>query len=110
MNLSDKILDELGLKYEDLNIVERETYQQAVFSVQNLSLDDVKVNIVEMKNAIAMQLCDIPDDTEHQDINCKLKARLKNYLVLEAFLTVPEKAEKALRNSLQNMKNNTKKV
>lgn len=110
MNLLDKILDEQGLRYEDLNMVERETYQQAVFSSQNLSLDDVKTNVIEMKNSIAMQLCDVPDDKDHTDTNCKLKARLKNYLILEAFLTVPEKAEKALQNSLKSMVKNTKKV
>lgn len=104
LNIGDRILKEQGLTYEDLNALERETYRQQVFNIKTLSLSDVIQNVIDMKNSIALQLCDIPDDTLNRDKNSKLKARLKNYLLLEAFLTSPERAEKALRNNLKNVK------
>ena len=58
-----------------------------------------------MKNSIALQLSDLTDvneDSFTKDI--LLKARLKNYILLEAFLTAPDKAEKALRDKLKNIK------
>jgi len=104
MNPLDNILQEYGLKYEDLNSAERETYKQSVFNIKNLSIGDLKSMIVEMKNSIALQLSDTPDTDEYLDTNRKLKARLKNYLVLEAFLTTPDKAEQALRKGLEELK------
>ncbi len=103
-NLLDKVLEEYGLNYEDLNIEERETYNQKMFDVKNLTVADLLVHIQDMKNAIALQLSDVPDDEEHRDLNSKLKARLKNYLVQEAFITSPDKAEKAIRDALKNVK------
>lgn len=104
-NLLDKILEENGIKYEDLNPQERETYSQKVFEVQSLSLGDLKDHIVNMKNSIALQLTSSMGDGEI-DIRKELilKARLQNYLLLEAFLTAPEKAEKAIRDSLKNIR------
>ena len=104
-SLFDKILDEYGLKYEDLNMEERETYNSKVFNVKAISVEDIKEHVTAMKNSIALQLTDVPDDDEHQDKNRKLKARLKNYLVLEAFLNTPVRAEKALREAVGNLKN-----
>lgn len=104
MNLLDEILNENGLRYEDLNTAERETYRQSVFSLKSLTIGDLKEAIIDMKNSIAMQLSDTPDTEEHFDTNRKLKARLKNYLLLEAFLTTPDKAERALRQGLEAIK------
>lgn len=60
---------------------------------------------MDMKNSIALQLSDLLVlDEQSKEKDRLLKARLKNYLVLEAFLTSPEKAEKALRDSLKNLK------
>jgi hypothetical protein len=102
MNSFDKILEDYGLKYEDLNIEERETYNQQSFSIRDLSKEDIKQHIVDMKNSISLQLTDIRGFHIFKDLI--LKARLKNYILLEAFLTSPEKAETALRNSLKNIK------
>jgi hypothetical protein len=102
MNPLDKILEEYGLKYSDLNVAERETYNQQFFNVKNFSVEDLKVHITEMKNSIALQLTDVR--WFHIFKTLELKARLKNYILLEAFLTTPEKAEKALRDSLKNIK------
>lgn len=101
-NLKDKILEEYGLHYEDLNIEERETYNSSYFNLKTLSIEDIKNYISDMKNSIALQLTDIKGDEFEKNII--LKARLKNYLLLEAFLTAPDKAEKALRESLAKTK------
>ena len=50
-----------------------------------------------------MQLTDVdPIQEPHKDL--QLKARLKNYIMLEAFLLAPEKAQKAVEDSLKNIK------
>jgi hypothetical protein len=103
MNLSDKILEEAGLRYEDLSPEEKETYNAQFFNIKNLTIEDLKQHVIDMKNSIAIQLSDTdPQEDEYTDLI--LKARLKNYILLEAFLTTPEKAEKALRNAISNVK------
>ena len=104
MNLYDKYLDELGIKYEDLNPVEKETFNQKAFDIKNFSITDVKQHVIDMKNAVALQLSDIHDTEEDLEKDLILKARLKNYILLEAFLTSPDRAEKALKEALQNIK------
>ena len=101
-NLKDKILEEYGLKYEDLNIEERETYQSSYFNVKTLTVGDVRDYVTNMKNAIALQLSDLSGKDFEK--NLILKARLKNYLLLETFLSAPDKAEKALREGLARIK------
>jgi len=90
-------LDKYGIKYEDLNEVEKETYKQEVFRTQNLTMGDVIENVRYMRDAVSLQLCDEEDDSKAKI----LKARLKNYLLLEAFLTAPEKAQKALERQME---------
>lgn len=104
MNISDKLLEELGLKYEDLEPAERDTYNQGVFNVKTISIADLRDHIVDMKNAIAIQLSSLLDTTEETEKDLWLKAKLQVYLQLEAFLTAPDKAEKALRDQLKNIK------
>ena len=100
-NMLDEILEKQGLKYEDLNPVEKETYNAKVFDLKTLNVGDVLSHIQDMKNSIALQLTEI-ELSDEKDL--MLKARLKNYLLLEAFLTAPERAEKAIRDSLKNLK------
>jgi len=94
-NVIDKILEEQGLNYEDLNAQERETYTKANFSLQKLTVADVKDYVGNMKASIALQLAKTPES--ETNTNILLKARLMNYVVLEAFLVRPDKAEEALR-------------
>ena len=94
-NILDKILEEQGLNYEDLNAMERETYNKANFSIQALTVADVKNYVASMKASIALQLAQTPEDDTNKNI--LLKARLQNYVLLEAFLERPEKAEEAIR-------------
>ena len=98
-NVLDKILEDQGLNYEDLNSAERETYRKANFSLHKLTVADVKTYITNMKNSVALQLTETP--LENTEENVILKARLKNYILLESFLLTPEKAEEALKKQLE---------
>ena len=96
-NILDRILEEQGLHYEDLNAVEKETYNRSNFNLQKLSVADVLTYVTDMKNSIALQLAGLAEDDAK---NVLLKARLMNYILLESFLMRPEKAEEALRKQM----------
>lgn len=94
-NILDKILEEQGLNYEDLNQSEKDTYNKANFSIKKLTVGDIKAYVGEMKDSLALQLA---NSSSEEDLkNIFLKARLKNYILMEAFLLRPEKAEEALK-------------
>lgn len=94
----DKILEEQGLNYEDLNPAERETYQRGNFELKKLTTADVKEHVAYIKNSVALQLCDTPEGDPKNPV---LKARLKNYIVMESFLTKPDKAEEAMKKQIE---------
>jgi len=96
---TDQILDRFKLKYEDLNTVERETLNSWLQSVdeKRVTLETVKQYIESMKESVEQELTKVGHES-HQDIF--LKARLRNYMLLEAFLQTPEKAKKALEQAL----------
>jgi len=107
-NLLDKLLEKQGLNYENLNAEEKETYNKANFSIQKLTVEDVARYVTSMKNSIALQLVNLAEldedsfaEAEHELF---LKARLKNYILMEAFLLAPAKAEEALGKSFDSMK------
>ena len=100
-NVYDKILKDQGLNYEDLSIAEREIYNKANFDSKKLSLGDIKNYLSYMKNSIALQLASTPEKEGTIDEELFLKARLKNYILLEAFLLLPEKAEEAFRKQVK---------
>ncbi len=99
----DKLLSKFGVNYEDLNAVEKETLSQWVqsLSTKQLNLESVKDYISEMIIAVEKELSsyDLP---RNKDLF--LKARLKNYLLLQDFLTSPDKAQKHIEESLKNIK------
>jgi hypothetical protein len=102
MTISD-FLSKFNLKYEDLNASEKETLQTWLeeLASKEITLDDVKKYIREMITGVEMELseCDI-----NQKKDIFLKGRLKNYLLLLAFLESPEKAKQALEKQLKNIK------
>jgi hypothetical protein len=99
----DLVLKQYDLKYEDLNAVERETFHKMLSSMQEstLTVANLKDYIVSMKESVEHELTKF-DLGSKQDLF--LKARLRNYMLLEAFLTTPEKAKKALHESLSRLK------
>lgn len=101
MDFIDKFLKKRGINsYDELNHVEKETYKRMlkVMSDKTLTVSDLKSYISTMKSSVASQLSDTPETD--RDKNIHLKARLKNYSLLEDFLAGPEKAQKALAKYL----------
>lgn len=116
----DELLSRLNLKYEDLNTAERETLYSwlELLSSKKLTLDDVKDHIKQMKFIVENELTDMEME-KHKSLwsfifsrrrKAHLIARLRNYMLLEAFLESPERAKKALESTLSRMGNTTKGV
>jgi hypothetical protein len=95
----NQILEKVGLKYEDLNAVERETLSEwsEVLSKGSLSVDNVKTHIKSMRESVEKDLT-VSDLNSKQDL--LLKARLRNYMLLEAYLSTPEKAKQAIDRAI----------
>lgn len=102
MILSD-LLAKYNLKFEDLNPSEKDTLERWLqeLSSREITLEDVKGHIREMINSVEMELseCNL-----EQKKDIFLKGRLRNYLLLLAFLESPEKAKQALEKQLKNLK------
>lgn len=91
----DKLLERFNLKYDDLNPEERETLNSWIAAIEKSKVTPTRVRdyISSMKSAVERDLGKTDHNTK-QDIF--LKARLRNYLLIEAFLTTPERAEEQL--------------
>jgi hypothetical protein len=95
----DEILVKYGLKYEDLSIPERATLNVWLNNIQEgqMSIPKIQEYLVSMREAVETEL------TKH-DLGSKqdlfLKARLRNYMLLSAFLVSPEKAKEQLENAI----------
>ena len=102
MNIDD-LLTKLGLKYEELNKLEKETLNTWMQSLRQnkLTLEQVRGYVISMRSAVEQDLVKAKLG-KRQDIY--LKARLRNYMLLEAFMDSPKKAEEALERSLAGLK------
>ena len=99
----DKILEKYGLKYGDLEPEEKET-----LNVWMSALEQGQLTIEKIRDYIVSMRANVEQEVTKTDLNTKqdllLKARLRNYLLLEAFLSSPEKARKQLEESISHMK------
>lgn len=95
----EEILERFNLKFEDLKPVERETLYTWVAALEEsvLTVDKVKEHISAMRVGVEQELTKVGHESK-QDIF--LKARLRNYILLEAFLTSPEKAKEQMEKAL----------
>jgi len=102
MSILDNILETTGLKYEDLNKAERETLDgwMEALSKNQLTVERVREHISAMKDAVERELC--KSKLSHKN-DLFLKARLRNYMLLEAFLSTPERAKQQLEGALAGM-------
>lgn len=101
MSVTDKI-EETGIRIEDLNAAEKATYDLMLKAVTDSQLTPEKLKdyILSMRDAVENELVrEILNTT--QDIF--LKARLRNYMLLESFLLSPEKAKQALEASIADL-------
>jgi hypothetical protein len=102
MTLTD-ILERTGLKMEDLNAAERETALKwaDALSRKDLTVADIRAFLLDLRTAVERELVE-PDLSPAKDAH--LKAQLKNLITLEAFLSGPERAAKALEKYLDNQR------
>lgn len=107
-NVTDEILTRLGLKFEDLSAAERQTlmgWTEALESNQ-LTVAGVKSFVHSLKEQIEIELVDEPEFIYFlffKVLNRKqiyLKARLRNIMLLEAFLSSPDKAKAAIERAM----------
>ena len=102
MSIAEKLLERMGIKYDDLTPQERETYNDMLKGLQKsvLTPEKIKSHITTMKQSVEQELSKTDHNTK-QDIF--LKARLRNYLLLEAFLLSPEQAQQQLEQALAGL-------
>lgn len=104
----DEILNRLGFKYEDLSAEEVKVLDGwlQVLNKNELSVGAVTAFLRQMREVIEQKLIDEPEfiyifffkfPNRNQIM---LKARLKNCMLLEAFLTSPEKAKQSVENAI----------
>lgn len=106
-----QLLEKYHVKYEDLNSAERETLNTWLSALSNktLTLENVKEYIKNLITAVEKELADVKETTSlwsfltNRKKDIFLKARLKNYLILQDFLTAPDKAQKHIEQSLNNL-------
>lgn len=107
----DQLLSKLGLQYEDLSAQEKQTYESwsKSLDIKPLTAEEIKEYIKQAREAVELELVD-EDEFVYvlgfKKVNRRhvgLKARLKNYLLLEAFLTSKERAKQALEKQIQKM-------
>ena len=107
----DSMLEKFNLSFEDLNAAERETYSQWLQSLSSntLTLGSVKDYVQNMKDQVEGELVAFIEPKTFWEFlfrrkkDVYLTARLRNYMLLLAFLSGPEKARKALERSLSKI-------
>lgn len=108
MSVTEKIEEKLGLKIEDLNEIEKETYLQMLKQVEKsqLTLDKLLKHIISLRESVTKELIKEPEfnyififkiPNRNQIL---LKARLQNYVLLEQILTAPQKAQEMLEDMI----------
>jgi hypothetical protein len=104
-------LEEKGIRYDQLNAAEKETFnnwQQSLVSKQ-LTLENVKDYVAKLIEAVERELTDLKESTSFWTFlsgwkkDYYLKARLRNYLMIHDYLSGTEKARKYVEQSIQNI-------
>jgi len=100
--MMDELLEKFGLKYDDLSLEERETLNVWTDAIQKgaVSVDKIKQYLSAMRDGVEQELCKTGHNSK-QDIF--LKARLRNYMLLEAFLSTPERAKEQLERAVAGL-------
>ena len=102
MSLLDDILTQHNLKYDDLTVDEKTSLNEMLDSIQRTKLTPEKLQnyIISMRQSVEAELAKVGYGSK-EDIF--LKARLRNYMLLEAFLDSPKKAQAALEAALSGV-------
>ena len=100
-------LEDQGVNIEKLTADEKQTYFTMLDAVREsqLSVEKLRDYIIQMRSAVEQELV----KTElSKDQDLFLKARLKNYMLLESFLISPEKAKRAYDDMVSSIKERVK--
>lgn len=102
MSITEELEDK-GVDIEKLTADEKQTYFTMLDAVREsqLSVEKLRDYIIQMRSAVEQELT--KHDLEHKQ-DLFLKARLKNYMLLESFLISPEKAKIAYDNMVATIK------
>ena len=105
------MLKKIGLTYEDLNSAEKETLNTWIETLQKgqLSVEKIREYITSLREAVGNEISKEPTfirififKVENPNL-IRLQARLRNYILLEAFLSTPERAKEQIENIVQGM-------
>ena len=112
----DQILEKFGLTYKDLDTPghsgELKTLLDMESEVQKqgqMSVESIKKNISSLKDAVEKELIDEPEFNyifTFKVPNRKqiyLKARLKNYMLLDAYLNSPERMKEMMEDMVAGL-------
>jgi len=96
-----KILDKLGVKYEELSHSEKETFKEydVVLSAPEIEIKDIGRFIADQRLSISKQLSSYKNS---KDKDLFLKARMRNIDLLEAFIVTPADNKTRLLTELKN--------
>lgn len=105
----DDILKSLGfsdIKYDDLTPVERETFHSwlGAMNEAQITVEKIKGYVSSMKYAVESEITKPDLSVEYEMI---LRARLKNLMLIEAFLSTPARAKEELQRMLGNVTKKT---
>lgn len=111
MSVTSDIEEKLGIRIEDLNSAEKKTYIKMLEAVSSSEMtpEKLKAYVSQMKEAVERDLINEPEFNYifiFKVANRKqilLKARLLNYILLEAFLLSPQRAKEALEGMIGNL-------
>ncbi len=129
-NLIDEVLERNGLKYSQLNPHEREYLNTWLtsFKTESLTIPKVQQYVSGMRAAIEQELTSKSETPQswmsvlslliplvgivrkwYQDQRkVELQARLRNYMLLEALLTAPDKAQQEMERAVAAFATNIK--
>ena len=98
----NELLEKVGLKYDDLNKVELETLHtwEEALSKNQITIESIKKYIGTMRSSVEQELSVSGLGTKQDTL---LKARLRNYMLLEAYLSTPERAKEALDRAVAGL-------
>ena len=120
MKIED-ILKPLGIKYEELDSEGHSGERDALnswleaLSKSKVTIESIREYITSMKAGVEKELTEYPEGKlikiwfikirigRDKDKELMLKARLRNYMLLEAFLSTPERAKQALEKAVEGM-------
>ena len=111
MSIIGDVEKKLGISFEDMSVDEKETIHSMLELVQKTKMTPLKLRdyILTLRSMVEKELVKEPEFIRvfifkfRNDRNIFLKARLRNYMVLESFLVSPEKAKEQVESFIDGL-------